>query len=340
MMTGRERIERLLAGQPADRVPFCPAVYEHKAALIGTTPSLLARDPALLERAILREAELYREDLLVVGCDVYNVEAEAAGCEVRFSDTNDVPSIVARVLDPGADLSRLRIPDPEKDGRMPVFLEAGRRIAAALGEETVVRGALSAPFSLAAELVGAEPLLLALVDDPGWTIRLLDRTAEIAKAYGRAFRERGLGVILFDSHAAPPLVSPRLYEEIILPATASVVSYFRHGLGLPLVPYIMGGDTGRVLDLILATGTNNILCDFKADLASFVSRLSGKPVLVRANIDPRFLLAASADEIRARTREVLSVGRRHPGFLLGTGILPFDLPTEKVIAVRSALDEQ
>ena len=339
-MTGRERIERLLAGQPADRVPFCPAVYEHKAALIGTTPSLLARDPDLLERAILREAELYRADLLVVGCDVYNVEAEAAGCEVRFSDSNDVPSIVTRVLSPGDDLSRLKIPDPEKDGRMPVFLEAGRRVAAALGREIVVRGALSAPFSLAAELVGAERLLVALIDDPGWVAGLLGLAARIVTAYGRAFHARGLGVILFDSHAAPPLVPPRIYEEIILPPTASTISFFRRDLAMPLVPYIMGGDTGRLLDLILATGTNNILCDFKADLSSFVSRLSGNPVLLRANIDPRFLLAASPGEIRARAREVLAVGRRHPGFLLGTGILPYDIDPAKVIAVRDALDEK
>ncbi len=339
-MTGRERIESLLAGRPADRVPFCPAIYEHKAALVGTTPSRLSRDPGLLERALLREAELYRADLLVVGCDVYNVEAEAAGCEVRFSETNDVPSIVTRVIDPGDDPARLRIPDPEKDGRMPVFLEAGRRVASILGREIIVRGALSAPFSLAAELVGAERLLLALVDDPGWVEGLLRRAAGIVKAYGRAFHERGLGVILFDSHAAPPLVPPRLYQEVVLPATASVISYFRTDLGIPLVPYIMGGDTARLLDLILATGSNNILCDFKADLASFVSRLAGKPVLLRANIDPRFLLSASPEEIRVRTREVLAVGRRHPGFLLGTGILPYDILPEKVIAVRDALDEK
>ena len=183
-------------------------------------------------------------------------------------------------------------------------------------------------------------LLLALLDDPGWVTELLGFTAEVAKAYGRAFHDRGLGVILFDSHAAPPLVPPRLYEEVVLPATASVISYFRTDLGIPLVPYIMGGDTGRLLDLILATGSNNILCDFRADLASFVSRLAGKPVLLRANIDPRFLLSASPEEIRARTREVLAVGRRHPGFLLGTGILPYDILPEKVIAVRDALDEK
>jgi uroporphyrinogen decarboxylase len=145
-------------------------------------------------------------------------------------------------------------------------------------------------------------------------------------------------VVLFDSHAAPPLVSPALYRKIILPPTAGLVSFFRRDLGQPLVPYIMGGDTAILLDDILATGANNVLCDFPADLTAFVDRLLDRPVLLRANLDPRFLLAASPDEIRAKTGAVLAAGRRHPRFVLGTGILPYDLPPAKVLAVREALE--
>jgi uroporphyrinogen decarboxylase len=337
-MTSRERIERLLAGKRADRVPFCPAVYEHKAALIQTTPSRLSRDPGLLEQACAREIELYRPDMLTVGCDVYNIEAEAAGCSVQFYDTDDVPAIVERIVAVGDDPAGLRFPNPEKDGRMPVCLEAAERVSTRFGREMIVRGALSAPFSLACGLVGAEPLLTAMVDDPRWVSGLLGYAAEITKRFGRAFVDRGLGIILFDSYASPPLVSPALYEEIVLPPTAAVVHYFRRDLRLPLVPYIMGGDTAILLDLILETGTNNLLCDFKADLETFVSRLRGKDVLLRINLDPRFLLASPLDAIEARIRAVVAAGRRHPGIMLGTGILPYDFPSEKVISVREALE--
>jgi uroporphyrinogen decarboxylase len=339
-LTSRQRIESLLAGKPADRVPFCPAVYEHKAALIGKTPSRMSRDAALFEKAIVREIEVYQPDMVVVGCDVYNVEAEAAGCKVRFYDSNDVPSICETIIAPGDGISGLKVPDPEKDGRMPVNLEAGERIQRHFGRERIIRGALSAPFSLASGLAGPEQILMALIDRPEWLSKLLAFSASVIKAYGKAFVERRLGVILFDSHASPPLVSPALYREIILPPTAAVIKYFRFELGVPLVPYIMGGDTGILLDLILETGTNNILCDFKSDLHDFVSRLLAKPVLLRANLDPYFLLTASPDQIKARVREVLAVGRRHPRFMLGTGILPYDMPPEKIIAVREALAEE
>ena len=338
-MTPRQLIDSLLAGKPADRVPFCPAVYEHKAALIGETPSRMSRDAGLFEKAIVREIEVYQPDMVVVGCDVYNVEAEAAGCKVRLYDSNDVPSVCETVIAPGDSISGLKVPDPEKDGRMPVNLETGERIQRHFGRERIIRGALSAPFSLASELAGPEPLLLALMDQPEWVSKLLAFSASVIKAYGKAFVERGLGVILFDSHASPPLVSPALYRKIILPPTAGVIRYFRSDLGVPLVPYIMGGDTGLLLDSILETGTNNILCDFKSDLGYFVNYLEDKPVLLRANLDPYFLLTTPPDQIKARVRKVLAVGRRHSGFMLGTGILPYDMPPEKIIAVREALAE-
>jgi len=337
-LTPRRRILNLIEGKPVDRIPFCPAVYEHKAALIGARPSEMGRDAGLFEKAIIREVEVYEPDMIVIGCDVYNVEAEAAGCKVHFPDSNDVPAVKERAIRVGDDLSRLRLPDPQRSGRMPLHLEVGSRIQERLGGERIVRGALSAPFSIACELAGPEQVLMALIDRPEWVGGLLDYCAEVAKSYGRAFAERGLGLILFDSHASPPLTSPEIYRRIILSPTARVVRFFRRDLGLALVPYIMGGDTAALLEVILETGTNNILCDDRADLAFFVDRLKKEPALLRANLDPRFLMTRSKREVRTKVGEVLALGQRHPRFVMGTGILPYDIAPEKVIVVRKALE--
>ncbi len=338
-LTPRERIERLLNGHGVDRVPFCPAVYEHKAALIGVRPSEMCRDADLFEKAVIREVEIYDPDMLVVGCDVYNVEAEAVGCEVLYPDSTGVPAVRTSVLGPGEDVSALAVPNPSADGRMPLHLEVGRRVQARFGQDRVVRGALTAPFSMAAELAGPENLLMALLDRPAWVAELLQFAGEVCKTYGRAFIDEGLGVILFDSHASPPMTYPEIYRRIILPPTAGVIRYFRSDLRVPLVPYIMGGDTSAILEEIISTGTNNILCDYRADLRFFVERLKDEPVLLRANISPGFLAAQPVGAIRSKVREVLAVGRRHPRFLMGTGILPYDISPEKVLAVREALEE-
>lgn len=338
-MTSLQRIQNLLEGRGVDRTPFCPAVYEHKAALIGVTPSEMCRDADLFEKAAVREVEVYEADMLVIGCDVYNVEAEAAGSKVYYPETNDVPAVERRVFCVGDDISGLKLPDPKKDGRMPLNLEVGRRIHNRFGRERIVRGALSAPFSIASEIVGTEQILTAMIDQPEWVSGLLAFTVEIAKSYGKAFVQGGLDVILFDSHAAPPLTSPALYQRIILPPTAEVIHYFRRELGLSLVPYIVGGDTATLLEEIIATGTNNILCDYKADLKFFVERMKNEPILLRGNLDPGLLRTQPKDRIKAKVHDILSIGLRHPRFLMGTGILPYDISPEKVIAVREALDE-
>jgi uroporphyrinogen decarboxylase len=338
-LSPRQRVQNLLEGKSVDRVPFCPAVYEHKAALVGARPSEMCRDADLFEKALIREVEVYDPDMLVVGCDVYNVEAEAAGCRVLYPESNGVPAVEERVLQAGQSLSQLPLPDPSRDGRMPLHLEVGRRIQKRFGSDRIVRGALSAPFSLACELAGPENILVAMLDQPAWVGELLGFTAQIGESYGRMFAERGLGVILFDSHASPPMTYPEVYRRIILPPTARIIRYFRRELGLTLVPYIMGGDTTILLEEIVRTGTNNILCDYKADLKSFVERLKDEPILLRTNISPGFLAAQPIDRIRAKARELLAVGRRHPRFLMGTGILPYDLAPAKVLAVRAALEE-
>ncbi len=76
-MTKRERVEAVYSLQKADRIPFVPAIYEHKGALIGKSPSQICRDANYLYAGLLRELEVYDPDLLVIGIDVYNVEAEA-----------------------------------------------------------------------------------------------------------------------------------------------------------------------------------------------------------------------------------------------------------------------
>lgn len=139
-MTPRQRIQNLLEGRRIDKTPFCPAIYEHKAALIGVTPSEMCRDADLFEKAVSREVETYEPDLLVIGCDIYNVEAEAAGCEVYYPETNDVPAVERRALRVADEISRLKLPDPEKDGRMPLHLEVGQRIHKRFGKDRIVRG--------------------------------------------------------------------------------------------------------------------------------------------------------------------------------------------------------
>jgi len=217
-MTKRERIDKVYALEAPDRCPFVPAVYEHKARLIGKSPSEVCRSAELIHRSLLAELEIYDPDMLTVGIDVYNVEAEALGCEVRFfKERSDVPAVVSPVLGGPEGLGKLSIPYPERDGRMPLFLDAAERLVREVGDRLYVRGALSGPFSLACSLLGTAELLMATVDDPGFVRDLLEFAAAVTVVFGKAFLRKGAGIIVFDSKASPQAASPRVFKEFVKP---------------------------------------------------------------------------------------------------------------------------
>ena len=339
-MTKRERVERTYALGVPDRPPFVPAVYEHKAALIGRTPSRVCRDGGLLHEALLRELDVYGPDMLVVGVDVYNVEAEALGCRVGyFDDSNDVPAVTGPRLGAPGDLDKLGIPDPEEDGRMPLFLAAARRLQREIGDAMIIRGALTGPFSLAGALMGTEKLLLATADDPSFVRRLLDFCGRVTAAYGRVFLAGGAGVILFDSKASPGAASPRVFHDFILPVYRDLVMPALAEAGAGYRPLIIGGDTTSILEDLLRTGATQLLCDAGSDLETFKRRCREERLAFRASVDARLVHRGSPVEIRAEALRILGATRGQPGLLFGCGVVAYDTPRANVLALRSALEE-
>ncbi len=338
-----DRFTKALELSGPDRVPFIPAIYEHKAWFIDETPSKVARDADLLTKAVIAEYGAVQPDALTIGIDVYNVEAEALGCEVIYygGDDTSIPAISAEgaVFNEETDFASVSIPDPLKAGRMALNIEAAASVMNLIGSEVPVRGAVSGPFSMAANLVGPERLFMLTVTDPGFVKRLLAFSAEVAKRYGEAFVNTGCGVVIFDSQASPELLSPKMYREFVLPPTRDMVSYF-HGLGVRHVPLIIGGNTTKILDSYIETGANNLLCDFSADIHRFVEECSKSRTAFRRNLDSSDFLSVSTEDLRKRASKALDASEGYKGFILGTSVVPYGTPLEKLTAVREAVVAQ
>lgn len=336
------RLARALNGESSDQVPFLPAIYEHKGWFVGATPSAVARDARLLTAALQAEYERVQPDALIVGIDIYNIEAEAVGCSVTFYDGIDtsVPAIgsTGAVFQGTEDVSSLRMPDPQKDGRMPLNLEVGRNIVKLLGKDIPIRGAVSGPFSLAAHLAGPGNFFLLTMTRPDIAKDLLKFASEVIKKYGEAFIKLGCGVIIFDSYASPDLMPPEMYRELVLPPTQGIVRHFRE-LGLEHVPLIIGGNTTKILDSYLETGANNILCDTKADVNVFLEKCAKARRAFRRNIDSSDFLQVESDEVYRRALSTLEKSGGYPGFILGTAVLPYGTPLSHLTVMREAIQE-
>jgi uroporphyrinogen decarboxylase len=336
----RARIESVLRCECRGELPlFMPAIYEHKAWFIRSTPSAISRDGGLLARAILAEYETIGPDALVVGVDVYNLEAEAVGCSVTYYEGDDtsIPGIKPgdHVVHVGDDLASALVPNPLKDGRMPVNLEAARIVRRELGADLWLRGALSGPFSLAISLVGAEALFLACLDQPEWVHACLAYAGRIIKAFAQGYIDVGAELIVFDSQASPELLSPAMYEEFVLPITQDIVGWAA-AQGVRDVPLIIGGNTTPIAEVLTRTGANNLLCDFTADFDTWSDVARQAKRALRRNISPRLIETSTPDQVYDVARQEVAGGRDLPGFIMGTAVIPYGTPSENVLAVKRA----
>ncbi len=332
-MNALQRLNAKRNGQPTDQPLFCPAIYEHKARLIGKRPTDIAQDVDLLAKAVLAEYEIYKPDMLTVGVDVYNIEAEALGCRVHFPDAIDaVPVITERVLTSLGDSEHLPKIDPEKTARMPLMLQAAEVINKKVGGEVLVRGSVSGPFSMAAELMGIEPALMAMLTEPESFRSLLDLCTMVAIDYSTAFIKRGLSVCIFDSQASPPLLSPDLYEDFILPGIVKLNKACKNA-SCALTEYVIGGKTDAIAAMMMQTGCDVILSDYPSDAATFINNASSGQ-LIRRNISPILIEKGDSGELRQQIEQVKILAATHPNVIIGTGVLSYNVPTENILTVK------
>ena len=339
-MNKRERVEAVYKLQPADRIPFVPAIYEHKGALIGKSPSAICRSAEYLYSGLREELAIYDPDMLVIGIDVYNVEAEALGCRVvYFEDSNDCPGIAEPIVNSAADLTKLHIPEPQRDGRMPLYLGVARQLQTELGGEMILRGAVTGPYSMAAQLIGAEKFVLLTIEDPRFARQALEFCARVAAEFGRAFLKLGVEPIVFDSRATPVLASPRVVRELLLPVYREYLFPELKSAGGRFLPLVIGGDTTSIIDDLIATGATQFLADPPSNLKRWHSRTLDAGLPLRVNVDALLVNRGPVSAVRQKAVEILSECSAHPGLLLGCGVVAYDGHPEYVLAIRQVLDE-
>jgi uroporphyrinogen decarboxylase len=321
------------------KIPFTPVIYEHAARFAGCTPWEASRDPELMfvgHRDAYRE---YRHQVIAVGIDIYNLEAEAYGAQVEAMEGDAIPAIhtpLLKSLEEGLDLKPF---NPQRDGRIAMVLGVGQRLKREFPEADV-RIPVAGPFSIAFNLRGINDLCMDSALFPEETARLLMRLAENQAVLCRAVADAGLDVAFFESAAAPPILSPRQFHALELPALRRILALAADCLGHP-VPCIMGGNTYPVLGDILATGTEYLCCNVETDQASFIESVgrTHPHVKIRVNLDPGVVACHDQNRIFRAIDHVLEIVGGRPNCLMGTGALPLETPRENIRLIRQYLDQ-
>ncbi len=213
--------------------------------------------------------------------------------------------------------------DPDRSHYWPDYvLRTIDLVRARVGDRVSIHGEIFSPFTQMMELFGYEQGLMNLLDDPDKCRAILAAYTEGAAELGCLQAHRGVDAVLISSaFAGGGFISPKQYEEFVLPYEAEVVARIKQH-GVPVYTHTCG-DIGNRLELMADTGIDGIDTLDPPPLGSVdleeAKKRIGDRLFFKGNIDSvNTLLRKSAEEVRQDALWRLEVGSPGGGYILSS----------------------
>jgi uroporphyrinogen decarboxylase len=333
-MSSRERTVAALTGKPYDRIPVNLLISDHAARVIGVTVGEYNKSAQLLAKGQIAAWRAYGADMVNTGPGLAGIP-EAIGSTIAFPDST--PFVAGFAVKQESDLDRLKVPDPEKDGRLPLFLEAGSIVVREVGDQVPVSMTTSGPFTTAANIRGTETFLRDLHKNPEFAHRLLRLATESIVRFAEKAIQIGVRPGLADPVSSGTLISQRQFRTFALPYIRETVERIAAFAGAPPSLHICGNTT-KIWGDMADTGAGILSLDDMIDIGEAKTAV-GNRVALLGNIRPtEVMFLGGPDDVRQNVRECLSKGWDTPkGYILGLGCgLPIDTPPENIHALVQA----
>jgi len=317
---------------------FCPAIYDYKVNFSNSQSHIFGQDKDEFIEAVKNEIYELNSEVITCGYDIYNIEAEALGSNIIRDRESVFPDVANPILHRLEDINNLPL-FTELKGRMPLYIDITETLRDQFKEEVYIRSAVSGPFSLAGRLYDKEKLILCTILDPQGVSKLLEYCTEVIITYITGYLEKNLDVVVFDSLASPPLISPEIYRDLIFPFHKYIFD-FMIGRGVEIRPLIMGGNTLSILEFLSKTGANQLLLDYNIPLADVKTVLNKYNLAFRLNIDPDLVSRNNQEQIANHLRQIVDVVGHNPNLLIGTGILMRNVPLRNIQFIRDFIGNE
>ena len=274
----------------------------------------------------------YRHSPIMPGIDIYNLEAEAYGAKIEEAEGDAIPAVKHHPFQSLEDILKLKPLDARKDGRIPMQIQVAKRLMETF-PEAIIRVPISGPFSIACNLLGFDRVILEVADRPDKVREALLHLVEGQLSFAQGVKDAGVDITFFESAACPPMLSPKQFRNVELPALKNILGGMAKIIGRP-VPCIIGGNTTPIVEAMLETGTSYLACPFETNQEAFLDKVANRPdVQVRINCDLRIISNGTKEQIRQEADRVLDLCRKRDNVCLGTGALPYEASVDNVLYI-------
>jgi len=326
--------EACVALEAPSRMPVFALGLEFDLAQGGVTYGESRTDVEKTVRCTVEAVERYGYDWAVVFPDDY-IEFEPLGLSMREDDA--LPAMPAQYLpmDSGT-LGAFRIPDAQREMRMPIHLDMIRRLKAELGDTVCVMGRIAAPFSTLALIYGVETLLIAMIDDPELVRDNTRFFIDHQIAFGKAQKEAGADLLwLGDCLASSNFIRAEHFSAFAFEPAARVAAALS-GTGVHLI-YHTAETSMEHLKLETELPVSAVNVGEGVSIAE-VKRVIGEKKCLMGNFDPMLLRDGGPEEISRATEDMIRENLRGGGYVFdtGEGVLTTTPPDNMAAMMRAA----
>lgn len=331
-MTGREIIRKSFRLEPVPRIPWVPFVGIHGGNLISVTAEEYLKSSDHIVAGIDRAIELYNPDGIPVTFDL-QVEAEALGCKIAWSDQNP-PAVISHPLAGEKSLNDLKIPGQD-DGRIGIILEAARRIRDKHPDRSVF-GLITGPFTLALHLLGTD-IFLKMFEDEVAVKELMNFGKEVGKAISGYFLKAGCDVIA----VVDPMTSqigPDQFRQFITEPVTEIFEYIRKNGGLG--SFFVCGYAQQNIEAMCECKPDNVSIDENIPLDYVRDVCLDRNISFGGNLKLTVvLLMGSPEDCQKHALECMELGGSR-GYILAPGCdLPLNTPVGNLQAIASLVHD-
>ncbi len=324
--SSKELVRALFAAKPVSRPPFIPYIATAAAQFMQVPVRQMFSDPTTLPNSLQACQRLFKYDGVVILFDT-TLEAEACGCQLSWQE-GQPPDVVSPIITDDKDLEALDASEIENKGRIPVVLEAAKRLTQTVGKEVAILGVITGPITFSRHLMGDAFVPAADINSQAFH-KLIDFWGKIALTLARAYGELKFdAVILADEDLAS--LKPDHYPKI-----QPVLKTLRNLAGFYDAPLII--QTAEVPAESLSAFLQLEADGFPLGNVSDLRSLSSSTGRLFSRCIPTSALLGSAEDVERATLELLDKGRGSSFFVTSESEVPPATPASNLHHVMQVL---
>jgi uroporphyrinogen decarboxylase len=326
----------MLQGHPVDRTPVFAVLSAYGGRVANIDLRTLYNDVESYVTSQQMVQKTFGFDLVLPPFD-YCAIAEAFGGEIVYFE-DQPPNMKRPATIIPEKVLKIPLPSPWKTERLPMILEATRRLHDLFHGKVTLLAPVPGCCILPSLIMGLDAWMETLVFDAPLASDILQYTSQFFVAWANALIDAGVdGLIVPEGMATVEIATRELFLEQLLPHLRATLEMVQG----PVIFHHTGGHIGHVLDLL--PGLPNLVAVVigPRDSLTEARRLLGPDVTLLGNLDNVRFHTMTPEEVHRQCMACLETAVPAGRYILSHSgpDIPFDTPPENLHAMIAASRE-